>query len=276
MSIFQKSKQLPNIKIPYTEVVKELINNGIHHKLISVDPNVLRPIHSILVGGINESDDNDSNEPIYISDDHSVLDGHYKLASALMKKKPYVRVVKIFLNVDDASNILNNIQNFSDYKNKKELEEVEAQDYINAENSVDTGSTQSEFLGTLDDKSMVIDKEPYNLLENKKNEKIIGYRNSPINEKSNVGNFFLLEPHEGFNKYEIEFENLLDFSDLKSKYDNPVEYLANIWFPHVNFNELSIKHGIPSINLINKAIADKAISMGFDGIKYKNMVQALK
>jgi len=274
MTIFRKSKQLPNIKIPYTEVVKELAKNGIHHKLISIDPNILKPIHSILVGGINESDD-DNTEPIYITDDHSVIDGHYKLANALMKKKPYIKAVKIFLNVDDASNILNNIQNFHEYKSKKELEEVAAQDYINAENNADTGSTQSEFLGSLDDKSMIIDKAPYQLTE-KKGEKIIGYRNSPINEKSNVGNFFLLDPQEGFDKYEIEFDNLLDFSDLKSKYDNPVEYLAGLWFPHVDFNKLSVEHGIPSINLINKAIADKAMSMGFDGILYKNMVQALK
>ena len=274
MSIFRKSKQLPNIKIPYTEVVEELSRNGIHHKLISIDPNALKPIHSILVGGINESDE-DNDEPIYISDDHSVLDGHYKLANALMKKKPYIKAVKLFLNVDDASNILNNIQNFSEYRGKKELEEVEAQDYINSENETDTGSSYDEFLGSLDDKSMIKDKAPYNLLE-KKGEKIVGYRNSPINEKSNVGNFFLLEPQEGFNKYEIEFDNLLDFSDLKSKYDNPLEYLANIWFPHIDFNELSVKYGIPSINLINKAIADKAIKMGFDGILYGNMVQALK
>jgi hypothetical protein len=95
-----------------------------------------------------------------------------------------------------------------------------------------------------------------------------------------VGNFFLLKPVEGFDKYEIEFDNLLDLHSLGVTYKDgqePLDIMAKIWFPHINFEKISEEYGMPSINLKNKAIAEKAMVLGFDGIKYGDtLIQGLK
>jgi hypothetical protein len=57
----------------------------------------------------------------------------------------------------------------------------------------------------------------------------------------------------------------------------PVDILAKNWFPHVNFEKLSEQYKVPSINLKNKAITEKATKMGYDGIKYGDtLIQGLK
>jgi hypothetical protein len=57
----------------------------------------------------------------------------------------------------------------------------------------------------------------------------------------------------------------------------PAEILSKIWFPHVNFEELCKQYNMPAINLRNKANAEKAMKMGYDGIKYGDtLIQGLK
>ena len=57
----------------------------------------------------------------------------------------------------------------------------------------------------------------------------------------------------------------------------PVDILAKNWFPNINFEKLSTQHDVPAINIKNKAVAEKAIKMGYDGIKYGNtIIQGLK
>ena len=106
------------------------------------------------------------------------------------------------------------------------------------------------------------------------------FRSDPIKENSVVGNFFSLKPIEGFDKYQIDFDNLLDTHSLGIVYkesQEPADILAKIWFPHVNFEKISKEYDMSSANLKNKAIAEKAIKMGFDGIKYGDtLIQGLK
>ena len=53
--------------------------------------------------------------------------------------------------------------------------------------------------------------------------------------------------------------------------------MAKIWFPHINFEKISEQYEMPSINLKNKAIAEKAMKLGYDGIKYGDtLIQGLK
>ena len=106
------------------------------------------------------------------------------------------------------------------------------------------------------------------------------YVKQPSKNKSNVRNLFTLTRTYGYKKYQIEFDNLLDTHSLGIVYKDgqePAEILSKIWFPHVNFEELSKQYNMPAINLKNKANAEKAQSLGFDGIKYGDtLIQGLK
>ena len=78
----------------------------------------------------------------------------------------------------------------------------------------------------------------------------------------------------------MNFENLLDTDDFGIHYKEgqiPAEMLAKAWFPHVNFEKLSEEYSVPALSLKNKAIAEKARTLGYDGIKYGDtLIQGLK
>jgi hypothetical protein len=187
-----------------------------------------------------------------------------------------LKAVDIKLNEKDACRVLNKIQDIYEYEQKQQMEEIVGNDYINNDNQADSGVSDSEFLASLEEDNLNVQSG-----ETSTNQKtIIGYRKDPINEKSVVGNFFSLKPIEGFNKYEIEFDNLLDTHSLGIAYKDsqePTDILAKIWFPHVNFEKISKEYNMSSTNLKNKAVAEKAMHNNFDGIKYGDtLVQALK
>jgi hypothetical protein len=89
-----------------------------------------------------------------------------------------------------------------------------------------------------------------------------------------------LKEVDGYSKYEIDFENLLDTNSLGVTYKDgqePVDILAKNWFPNINFEKLGKEHNTSSINIKNKAVAKKAKKMGYDGIKYGDtIIQGLK
>ena len=111
-------------------------------------------------------------------------------------------------------------------------------------------------------------------------QKIKAYRKEPIMGNSTIGNFFVLKPVDGYDEYDIEFDNLLDTDDLDINYSEnktPIEVLSSIWFPHIDFDGLSKEQEIDTINLKNKAISEKARKSGYDGIKYGDkLLQGLK
>ena len=180
------------------------------------------------------------------------------------------------MNSKDACRLLNKIQDIYEYEEKQQMEEVVAQDVINANNEANGGISDSEFLASLEENNLSIQTEA----PSKNQQTIIGYRREPIKENSVIGNFFTLNPVEGFNKYEIIFDNLLDTHQLGVTYKDgqePVDILAKIWFPHINFEKLSEQYDVPAINLQNKAIAEKAQTLGYDGIKHGDkLIQGLK
>ena len=151
------------------------------------------------------------------------------------------------------------------------MEEVEVQDAINF-----YGDDENQFLKSLEEDNAAVQQEKSSANQ----QSIIGYRKDPIRENSVVGNFFTLNPIDGYSKYQIDFDNLLDTHALGVMYKDgqqPVEILSKIWFPHVNFEEISKQYNMPAINLKNKAVAEKAQKMGFDGIKYGDtLIQGLK
>ena len=90
----------------------------------------------------------------------------------------------------------------------------------------------------------------------------------------------MLNPIDGYSKYEIDFDNLLDTNALGVTYkdsQDPTDILAKIWFPNINFEKISEQYNMASVNLKNKAIAERAMKMGYDGIKYGDkLIQGLK
>lgn len=266
---------LPQISMPVDEVVKRLDEEGIDYDYIQVDPHELNPSQSFTLSDDVEKAELSDKNPIWLDQKQNILDGHHKVVKAMLDNVPII-AVKIDMDFKDACRLLNKIQDIYEYEEKQQMEEVVAQDIINSNNEANGGVSDSEFLASLEENNLSVQTEA----PSKNQQTLIGYRREPLKENSVIGNFFTLIPAEGFDKYEIEFDNLLDTHQLGVTYKDgqePVDILAKIWFPHINFEKLSEQYNVPAINLQNKAIAEKAQTMGYDGIKHGDkLVQGLK
>jgi hypothetical protein len=267
---------LPQISAPFDIVLQKLDEEGVDYKLVEVDPNELEASQGVTFSDEVEKCELSDTNPIWIADENKVCDGHHRMVKAILDGVN-IKGVKLALNEKDACRILNKIQDIYEYEQARGMEEVVNNDVINDENQADNNYTdRKEFLVSLEEDNAEIQTEKPSV--NPKT--LIAYRKEPLKENSVVGNFFTLNPINGFSRYEIDFDNLLDTNALGVTYKDsqqPVEILAKIWFPNVNFEKISEKYKMPSINLKNKAIAEKAMSLGYDGIKYGDkLVQGLK
>jgi hypothetical protein len=268
-----KPSWLPQVSAPYTYVVDKMQSQDIPCKLIKVDPKKLKPSQGLVLSDKISSINPDDIKPIFISKDDFVIDGHHRYGSALSFNEPHIKAVRIMLPQRDAARMLNKISDIFEYEQQQSIEEVVAQDAINLRNDPDTDPAN--FLEMLeadleDGKEMLLDTK-----KNKK--KIKGYRTEPLKENSRVGNFFILKPLpvDGYKEYEMEFDNLLDTDDLNMIYrtdQTPVGGLAKTWFPNIDFSQLAGKYKVKPESLINRAICDKAKRMGYDGIKYGDIM----
>jgi len=281
-----KPSFLPQISMPYDLVLDKLDDDDIKYELIEIDPNDLNPLQGITFSDEISNINLDDSKPIWISDELNVIDGHHRYVLALQNNLK-LKAVKIYMNHKDSCRLLNKIQDIYEYEKAQNLEEFEGineigaqQNNINTENEIDSDLSRSDkthtFLSMLEEENS--EEESENEIKNSKN--LVGYRKDPINENSVIGNFFLVKPIQGFDKYEIDFENLLDTNELGLTYKKdhePVDILAKIWFPNINFEKLGESYDTEPINLKNKAITEKAINMGYDGIKYGDtLIQGLK
>lgn len=274
-----KPYHLPQMSAPFNSILETLDEEGVGYDILTLNPHLLKPSQGVVFGDhISEMEGKDV-DPIWTSKNLDILDGHHRWVKSISKEEP-IKLVRINLDKKDAARLLNKMQDIYEYQEQIKMEEVVAQDQLNAEN--DPNSDGSEFLNKLEQNTPPTDDDRFLLQDmNKGNkQKLTAYRKGEINEKSKIGNFFLLEPKEGYEKYDIEFENLLETHNLDLNFRNnvsPVEVLCNVWFPHVNFKEIEKKHNIPYQTLINRAVAEKAKSLNFDGIKYgKSLIQGLK
>lgn len=266
---------LPQVHAPIELVLSKLDDSEITYAISEINPKELKPSQLFTL-----SDDVSKvvlgKYPIWIDIDNNIIDGHHTWVKALLDNK-LLKAVKLNMNFKDACRILNKIQDIYEYEQSRSLEEITTQaDILNQENQTNSGVSDSEFLSSLEEDNKVIQTE--NPSKNQKT--IIAFRKEPISENSVVGNFFTLNPIEGFNKYQIDFDNLLDTNELGLSYkksQQPVDILAKIWFPNINFEKISSQNNISSNNLKAKAIAEKAIKLGFDGVKYgDSLIQGLK
>lgn len=267
---------LPQVSAPYDYIVQKLDDENIEHDFIEITPEKLKPSQGFVFSDEVGKCVIEDNNPLWISEDNYICDGHHRYTRALLDNK-LLKAVKLNMNFKDACRILNKIQDIYEYEQSRSLEEITTQaDILNQENQTNSGVSDSEFLSSLEEDNKVIQTE--NPSKNQKT--IIAFRKEPISENSVVGNFFTLNPIEGFNKYQIDFDNLLDTNELGLSYkksQQPIDILAKIWFPNINFEKISSQNNISSDNLKAKAIAEKAMKLGFDGIKYGDtLIQGLK
>jgi len=268
---------LPQVSAPFEIVLQKLDEEGVDYNMIEIDPNDLEASQGVTFSDEVEKCVVADNNPIWIGENNKVLDGHHRMVKAMLDNVP-IKAVKIGMNDKDACRLLNKIQDIYEYEQKQQMEEVEAQDAINMDNQASSGVSDSEFLKSLEEDNLNLEVPSG---ETKTNQKTVtAYRKEPIKQNSVVGNFFSLKPIDGFAAYEIDFDNLLDTHSLGVTYkdgQDPVDILSKVWFPHVNFEKLSEQYGMTPVNLKNKAIAEKAMKMGYDGIQYENkLVQGLK
>ena len=264
---------LPQMSMPIVTIIEKLNEENIDYEYDEVDSNELVPSQAFVTSDKVHDVKLDDMNPIWVDMDNKIVDGHHRMIKALSENKP-IKVVRLKIPHNHACRVLNKIQDIYEYEESRKLEEVLAQDVINANNEMNSDDTFSEYLAKLEEDNSSIE----NMVGNKTT--LVGYRNKPIMENSSVGNFFILNPIEGYDKYEIEFDNLLDTDSIGIEYkdsQSPIDILAKIWFPHINFEKVSEIYNVPSHNIKNKAILEKAKLHNFDGIKYGNkLLQGLK
>ena len=274
-----KPKHLPQVNAPYKHVLKALKEEGIKYLIQEVNPKSLKPSQGIVsLDKISEIDEKNM-KPYWVSDDNTVLDGHHRHGKALAHEMPKVKIIKIKLSTKDAIRALNKIQDIYEYQTSQQnLEPITteglSQDTLNNMEDRDfLGFLESQLL---DDPTQEILHSGVEIVDTKKNKKkLSAYRKNDLSEESEAGNFFAVKPIDGYMKYDIEFDNLLDTNDFGLTYNNeepPTKKLALIWFPNMDFNALAQKLGGDELKIINRAISEKAKKMGFDGIKYGDII----
>lgn len=272
-----KPMWLPQVNSPFNYTLDMLDKEGVNYKYMQADPDELIPSQGIVAQDKVSQIDMDNIKPIWISKDNKVLDGHHRYIAALSRNIP-IKCVMVMLPQKDAIRVLNKIQDIFEYENQEKVMEVVAQDQINAMNEPDSGVSTSEFLATLEDDSDKDDDREI-LHDNKKRKKISGYRKKDINEKSVVGNFFSLKESDGYSKYDMEFDSLLDTNELGLTYhggSSPVTVLCKKWFPNIDFDRIAKNFDVKPESIMNRAVAEKARKLGHDGIKYGDiMIQGL-
>lgn len=274
-----KPRFLPQMSAPFDIVLQKLDEEGVGYDIVEVSPEELNASQGITFSDEVSKVNLDDTNPIWMADENKILDGHHRWVKAMLENKS-LKAVHVKLNEKDAARVLNKIQDIYEYEQARGMEEQEENAinyYANdAKSGIDNSNSDNEFLASLEE-----DNANVQLEKPEKNQKtIMAYRKEPIKENSVVGNFFTLSPVDGFSKYEIDFDNLLDTNELGIAYKDgqePVDILAKIWFPNINFEKISEQYDMPSTNLKTKAITERAMKLGYDGVKYGDkLIQGLK
>lgn len=275
----EKPMWLPQMNSDLQYVKNELEKQGVKHGIVRVAPRELIPLQTNVkkskVDYFKEMvDSNTQFEPIYVSDDNHILDGHHR-AYALMNEPRVVGVdcLKLYMDQKDAARVLNKIQDKYDFETNFN---PDTDDLL----SFDNVAQKSPQLTSFDiDKQGAIaeDDDLMDFAAVKNNPKSVTlYKSQPINTKSKTGDFLIDTQKKNYNhKYDINFENLYEIKDEDlTHYASPIEYILEKWFSGVNMKEESVKHALTQEIYTYRQINEKAKKLGFDGIKYgKKFVQ---
>lgn len=268
---------LQNRKSDLPYVQEELGKKGVTCEMVELTPKELIPLQQKVKKSKvdyfkDKIDNNLPLEPIFISKDNSILDGHHR-AYAFMSDPSVKRVVcfKIYLDKDDAIQILNRIEDKFDFENNFNPHNS---DFLN----FDKFKSDSDDISDLNTDEKLINQEdevPSDELMNFETVKfnpqtLTLYKNCPINTKSRTGDFLSTKPTKNFNhKYNISFNNLLEIDEEEIKnYPSPIQYIVEKWFSDVNLKEESVKQALTQEIYTYRKINEKANQLKIDGIKY--------
>lgn len=269
---------LPQMNAPQEYVFDELNKNGVNHKIVQVNPKELIPLQKLVkkikVEYFNNLINNEQPiDPIFISADNEILDGHNRAYSFMQNPEiQKIDCIRIYLDYKDACRVLNKIQDKFDFQNSFDPSKDDVLSFNNSEeNEVNQPNN------TIEDNNInqTTENELLNFNEVKNNPITLKlYKSKPINNTSKTGDFLILNQKPNFNfEYELEFDNLYDIPQ-NELYDNetdsflPTETLFKKWFPYVDVKKDSAKMTLTPEVFINRMINQKAKTLGYDGIKY--------
>lgn len=249
---------LPQVSAPFDYITKELKQEEIPYSIYNISNKELKPLQKEVnpdtvefFKGVFKR--NSKKYPIFVSSDNEILDGHNRFVAHKIIKgedKP-ISCFKIDCDSKCAARILNKIQDKFDFEKK----------YNNKMEPI----------------SKFLDKPEIGWYETEKDVDYICYRNKPIKENSESGNFFHLQKKGNDKEFKITFDSLMIIPD-ECFNDNqlPQIWLANKLLPGKNFDIIAMNSSISLQTAVNKEIAKKCREMGFDGIKYgEKIIQTL-
>lgn len=266
---------LPQVSAPFVYMLKGLDDNQVPYENVSIPLTDLIPLQGIvdydkvndMVNSIQGGED--SLKTIWVSKDNEILDGHHRYVAAMkMNPQGSISCMKLMIPHKDAIRVLNKLGDLYDVQHQQEPEYLEPTDEITPEQSTEPEAAPVEELPA----------NPNDIQQSTPARggaiTLTGYRQEPIKEKALSGNFFHLQPKEKFKKYEIDFDNLLDATSTGCaiNHQNPIVEFCKQWCQIPDLDTLAGKHGVPVDKYAAKMIADKAKGMGYDGVKYGDLI----
>jgi hypothetical protein len=281
---------LPQMLAPIPYVKNQLNKYGVDYKLVQINPTHLKPMQPMVDSEKityfnNKINNSEQLDPIFISKDNKILDGHHRMISCFKNNVP-ILCIKLYLDFPDAARMLNKVQDRYNWDNG-----MDDKQYFKITDILSAYNDNSEFItepeptievtdGDIKTENEIIEDELINSTEEESEKTtLVGYRIKPINKNNKSGDIFSLEPKEMFkHRYELEFDNLLTVDEENIKdMKLPSETLALEWFPETNLKLMAIEDNINYETFINKLVCEKAKEMGYDGINYGNKIlQAIK
>jgi hypothetical protein len=264
---------LPQVSAPFVYILKGLDDSKIPYENVSVPIGELKPLQGIvdydkvnsMIKSIQSGED--SLKTIWISQDNEILDGHHRYVAAMkMNPESSISCMRIMAPHKDAIRILNKLGDL--YDAKLQGQPAPEEDVLKPTDEITPEVENIEPVqsaGAMDQPEKAPKGGAITLH---------GYRQEPVKEKAVSGNFFHLQPKEGFKKFEIDFDNLLDTKStgLGLNHMNPIIEFCKQWCQVEDLDILAGKHGVPVDKFAAKMIADKAKGMGYDGIKYGDII----
>lgn len=245
---------LPQVSAPFDYITKQLKQEEIPYSVYNISNTELKPLQKDVnpdtvefFKGVYKR--NSKKYPIFVSGDNEILDGHNRFVAHKMIKgdaKP-ISCFKIDCDSKCAARILNKIQDKFDFEkeNNNKLEPI----------------------------SKFLDKPEIGWYDMSKDVDYICFREKPIKENSESGNFFHLEDKGEMKKYKINFDNIMILPDECLKHNKlPQMWLADKLLPNKDFDIVAMNNNISIQSAVNREIAKKCKEMGFDGINYGDKI----
>lgn len=252
----------PQMSAPFKFITGGLNNTNHPYEVAGINVNDLKPTQpfidtDIVDDFVNKLNNGEELDPIWVSKDNDILDGHKRMAAHMIARPDgAVPSIRLMCDKKTGMDILNEIEkSFKEHKLKYD---------------------QSDVLRSLSEEnnSMYIPDKPIKT----KKEVITAYRKLPL-KKNISGNFFVTKPLPGYKPYEIEFQSMFRTDSMDKKIgstENPPKALAEFWFPTLDFKTKTKDFGMSENDLINTLIAEKARTKGIDGILYgEKLIQSI-